>query len=123
MEVLELDIVYQKQLSEHFLGNISVFKPLDFCLHRFEFIDIADIPPKRSVVKILDPVLSPPQQSFGDLHPLVAIFLVQLEDPDLLGRRDLLGRDLGVEVVVPPLPAHFARPLHLAELQHPSLIK
>jgi hypothetical protein len=54
-------------------------------------------------VPIFDRVVGASGQVLGDLGPLGADFLVQINDQHILGRRPRVLFDVRIEVVVPPL--------------------
>lgn len=67
-----------------------------------------DVLLELGVESVLDGVVGPSGECLGDLAPTVAVFGVHHKDQAIFLLRPLLLADVGVEVVVPSLPALLA---------------
>lgn len=71
--------------------------------------ELLDLPPHRTVPAVLDGVVRAPRQGLGDVGPARAAPRVAPQDDLVLGGRPGQLADVGVQLVVPPLPALLAR--------------
>ena len=71
--------------------------------------ELLDLPPHRTVPAVLDGVVRAPGQGLGDVGPARATPRVAPQYDLVLGGRPGQLADVGVQLVVPPLPALLAR--------------